>query len=101
MRNKAVIARIEHRRMQEAVDEHGARRFVEFVFDRDAPDRKFYDGVQVERRVATDGYLENLHAIHLAHRPNEGEAAKDSKHRRRSEEHTSELQSLMRIQYAA
>jgi hypothetical protein len=46
MRHKAVIAGVEHRRIQKAVDNQRARLFVEFVFDRFAAERDLDDDVE-------------------------------------------------------
>jgi len=54
VRHEAVIARIAHRRMQEAVDHQRAGGLVELVLDRLAPDRHLDDDVDVLRRVVAD-----------------------------------------------
>jgi hypothetical protein len=45
VRDEAVIARIEHCGVKKAIHEHRARRFVEFVFDWNAANRNFYNGM--------------------------------------------------------
>src|SRR5258707_9247547 len=54
MRHEAVVPGIAHRRVQEAVDDQGARRLVHLVLDRLAADRHFDDGVDVLGRVVAD-----------------------------------------------
>src|SRR3546814_1287696 len=53
------------------------------------------------RREAADDHAAAVEAVgQMPDRPLQGDAAKDHHHHERSEEHTSELQSLMRISYA-
>jgi hypothetical protein len=54
VRDEAVIARVAHRRVEEAVDDERARRFVHLVLDRLAADRHLDDDVHVVRRVRAD-----------------------------------------------
>src|ERR1700751_4156823 len=61
VRHKAVIAGIKHRSMQEAVDEHRPRRFVDLVLDGLAPLRDLDNDVDVVRRCAADRDLGDVH----------------------------------------
>ena len=54
VRDEAVIARIAHRRVEEAVDDQRAGFLVQFVFDRLAADRHFDDDIDVVRRIYAD-----------------------------------------------
>src|SRR4029453_2504607 len=62
MRNETVVAGIEHRRVQEAVDEHGAGRLVHLVLHRFATLRHLNDGIDVPRRVDAGWDLGDVHA---------------------------------------
>src|SRR5262249_8250861 len=55
VRNEAVVPRIAHRRVEEAVDHKRARGLVHFVFDRLAPDRHLDDHIDVVGRVPAAG----------------------------------------------
>jgi hypothetical protein len=59
--NEAVIPRIEHRGMQEAVDELGAGLFVDLVFYRRAALRDFDDHVHLMRWIGADWNLGEVH----------------------------------------
>ena len=54
VRHEAVIARIAHRRVQEAVDHQGAGGLVHLVLDRLAADRHLDDDVDVLGRIVAD-----------------------------------------------
>jgi hypothetical protein len=51
MGDEAVIGRIEHGGVQEAVDEHGAGRLVHLVFDRRAALRDLDDDIDLVRWI--------------------------------------------------
>ena len=51
MRDEAVIGRIAHRRVEDAVDEQGARFLVELILDRLAADRDLDDHVEAVGRI--------------------------------------------------
>jgi hypothetical protein len=55
--SSARVGRIEHGRVQEAVDHQRAAGLVDLVFHRFAALRDLDDGVQVIRRVHADGDL--------------------------------------------
>src|SRR6185312_16722289 len=54
MRDEAVVSGVAHRRIEEAVDEEGARGLVDLVFDRLAAKRHLDDDVEVVGRIAAD-----------------------------------------------
>ena len=54
VRDEAVVRRIAHRRVQDAVDEQRARLLVELVLHRLAADRHFDDDVDAVRRIVAD-----------------------------------------------
>ena len=66
VRNKAVVGRIPHRGVENAVDEQRARRLVEFIFDRFAAKRAFDHDIDIVRGVHADGNLVNAHVGLLA-----------------------------------
>ena len=49
--------------MDEPIDKHRSRSFVEFVFNRDTADRYFDNGVQVRRRVPPGADLGDIHVL--------------------------------------
>src|SRR6478735_9003888 len=61
VRDEAVIRRIEHRRVQEAVDEHGAGGLVDLVFDRCAALRDLDDDVDLVRRIFANRDMREVH----------------------------------------
>ncbi len=61
VRDEAVIARIAHRRVQEAIDEDRAGGLVHLVLDRVAANRHFHDHVDVFGRIHPDGDGVNIH----------------------------------------
>ncbi len=61
VRNEAVISWITHRRIEKAVDEERAGRFVHFVFDGLAADRHFDNDVDVVRRGLASGNRFEIH----------------------------------------
>src|SRR5258706_12744661 len=63
VRNKSVIAGIEHRGVPEAVNKYGPRFLVELIFDWSAPLWDFDDNVDVVRWVATDRNLGDIHVV--------------------------------------
>ncbi len=63
MWHEAVIARIGHWRIEEAVDDEGAGLLVHLVLDRLAADRHFNDDVDVFRRIGADGDGINIHDV--------------------------------------
>ena len=62
LRDEAVVARVEHRGVQEAVDVQRARLLVELVLDRDAALRDLDDRVDVPGRGDAERNLAQLHA---------------------------------------
>ena len=65
VRHEAVIPRIAHRRVEEAVDHQGAGRLVHLVLDRLAADRHLDDGVDVVGRVVADRDGVEVHGVTL------------------------------------
>ena len=63
MRQEAVVARIVHRRVQEAVHEQRAARLVHFVLDRLAAHRNFNDDVDVPRCILAHWDLRDIHEL--------------------------------------
>jgi hypothetical protein len=59
--NEAVIGRVAHRRVQDAVDEQRPARLVEFVFHRLATDRHFDDHVEAVGRIVARGNKVDAH----------------------------------------
>ena len=68
VRHETVVGRVEHRRVQEAVDHHGARGLVHLVFHGHAAERHLDDDVDVIGRVLTDGDGIDTHGGDLAAR---------------------------------
>src|SRR5690606_39378216 len=63
VRDEAVISRIAHRGVEEAVDEQGSRGLVDFVLYRLAAERHLDDDVQVVWRIAADGDGVDVHCL--------------------------------------
>ncbi|MCY1551220.1 hypothetical protein D9M68_875340 [compost metagenome] len=61
MRHEAVIARIGHRCVEEAVHNQGASLLVHLVLDRLSTDRHFDNNVDVFWRIVADGDSINIH----------------------------------------
>ena len=68
VRDEAVIAGIEHRRVEEAVDEDRPRGLVELVFHRHAAERYLDDGVDVVRRIAAGRDELEVHGVSILRR---------------------------------
>ena len=62
VRHEAVIRRIAHRRVQDAVDEQRAAGLVEFVLHRLAAHGHFDDDVEALGRIVADGDEVDVHA---------------------------------------
>jgi hypothetical protein len=61
MRDEAVIARVAHRRIKEAVHDQDAGSLIELIFNRLATDRHFDDDIHLVGRVGSHGNRIELH----------------------------------------
>src|SRR5262249_31838315 len=66
LRDEAVIPRIKHGRVQEAIDHERARGFVELVFHRRAAEWNLDEGIEVLRRIRACRNRTNVHRPALA-----------------------------------
>ena len=65
VRHEAVVGRIAHRRVQDAIDEQGAAGLVELVLNRLSAERDFDDDVQAFRRIVADRDVFDAHGCSL------------------------------------